>query len=132
MSVAPSARGRVLVLDDDPVVLSTIRRALAREHEVVICSDPHEALAKIACQGDFDLVLSDLMMPVMGGREFLEAVVRLAPPLAHKTVFLTGGAFTPEARRFLEQDGRRFLSKPFDIHVLRELASSATRARDGG
>ena len=130
-SIVSERRGRVLVLDDDPVVLTTIRRALSREHEVTICSDPREALHQIACQGRFDLVLCDLMMPVMGGREFIEAAVRLAPQIAHKTVFLTGGAFTPEARTFLDDARIRCLSKPFDIHALRKLAADAASAGAG-
>jgi CheY-like chemotaxis protein len=118
-------RGRVLVLDDDPVVLSTIKRALSREHDVTVHADPRQALGELARSDQFDLVLCDLMMPVMGGREFLESAVRLAPQIAHKTVFLTGGAFTPEARQFLEENRNRCLPKPFDLHLLRELAAEA-------
>jgi CheY-like chemotaxis protein len=121
----PPRRGRVLVLDDDPVVLTTVRRALGREHDVCICSDPQDALSHIARDSAFDLILCDLMMPLMSGCKFLEAAVRLAPHLGPKTVFLTGGAFTPEARGVLEQTRNRCVSKPFDVRALRRLASDA-------
>ncbi len=121
-------RGRILVVDDEPLVASAIRRALDREHDVTVFSDARPALARIAAGARFDLLLCDLLMPEMSGIEFHEEIRRLDPTLARQTLFLTGGAFTDQARAFLEREGVRHLEKPFSLEVLRE----TVRARLAG
>src|SRR5262249_31119297 len=70
----PSAtrRGRVLVVDDEPLIGSGLRMALA-EHDVVTTTNPAEALAWIHDGRRFDVILCDLMMPVMSGMDLYEA-----------------------------------------------------------
>ena len=106
-------RTRVLVVDDEPLVARAAQRLLARTHEVQVAHSGHAALALLE-GGPFDAVLCDLMMPRMTGME-LHARLRLVQPdVARRMVFLTGGVFDAEAERFLRDNARWCMGKPFD------------------
>jgi CheY-like chemotaxis protein len=81
-----------------------------------------EALTEVAKEA-YDLVLCDLMMPVMTGLEFFARLKLLAPERADRVVFLSGGALSVEARALAERMPGRFVEKPFDVHALRALVS---------
>ena len=117
-------RGRILVVDDEPMIGIAIRRTLQREHEVVTLTSAREACARLTGGERFDLVLSDLMMPEMSGVELHQELSRLSPELAARMVFLTGGAFTPYARSFLSEVQNHRLEKPFSAEELRGLVQS--------
>ncbi len=124
-------RGRLLVVDDEPLVGKAVHRVLAAQHEVVVESTAHSALARFERGEAFDLVLCDLMMPQMTGMDLHAAVSRIAPGMAERFVFLTGGAFTPAAREFLERCAPRRIEKPFEPAELREFVGAELRARRG-
>jgi CheY-like chemotaxis protein len=72
----------------------------------------------------FDVVLCDLQMPEMSGSELYETVRQRWPELAQRFIFITGGACSPEARRFLESPGVSCIHKPFQVAELLELIES--------
>jgi CheY-like chemotaxis protein len=74
------------------------------------------------------LILCDLMMPQMTGMQLHAALVEKAPTQAERMVFLTGGAFTPGARAFLEAVPNEYLEKPFDREQLRALVNRKVSA----
>jgi PAS domain S-box-containing protein len=116
---APGARGgrRILVVDDDEGICRLLQRTLS-EHEVQGCTSAAAALERIGAER-FDVVVCDLMMPEMTGMEFHERLLRAHPDLAGRTIFLTGGPFTPTARDFLERSDNPCLEKPFATSALR-------------
>lgn len=118
----PKRRARVLVVDDEPAVGVVLVRVL-REHEVVAVASVVDAVAAIEAAPQFDLVLSDVMMPEQSGVDFFRILQERFAALADRVVFMSGGAFTPAAQVFLE--GRRRLDKPFDARQVRELVASA-------
>jgi PAS domain S-box-containing protein len=120
VEVIPVTHGRVLVVDDEPAVGLAVRRVL-REHEVVVVSTAPAALELIAKGEDFDVILSDLMMPGMSGMDFYTVLAALDPTMAARVVFVTGGAFTPEANAFLDRIANERMDKPFHFKQLREL-----------
>ncbi|HYO58071.1 ATP-binding response regulator [Archangium sp.] len=124
--VVPTAprRGRVLVVDDEPMMGVSIRRTLQREHEVVALTSAREAHELLLRGERFDVILCDVMMPEMSGMELYQELVRRYPEMAERMVFLTGGAFTPSARAFLDMVGNRRLDKPFSSQELRERVQS--------
>jgi len=63
------------------------------------------------------------MMPDMTGMELHAKVRDIAPVLAERTVFLTGGAFTPGAREFLARVPNAWIEKPFEPEALRALVA---------
>ena len=86
-----SQRATVLVVDDDPDTVETMREILEEEgHTVLSAKNGREGL-DIALRDIPDLVLLDLDMPVMDGHAFLEAMKK-APSLAEVTVVVLSGA----------------------------------------
>jgi PAS domain S-box-containing protein len=117
---APGSTARILVVDDEPMIASAMRRALAG-YTLVTETSARAALGRIERGERFDLILCDLMMPDMSGIEFHEALAARFPEEAQRIVFLTGGAFTPATQSFLARVGNRRLDKPFELHSLRAL-----------
>ncbi len=113
-------RARVLVVDDEPLVGAAVRRALGADHEVSVVSGARQALDRLRRE-EFDVILTDLLMPEVSGMELYQAVAQQFPAMAPRMVFVTGGAFTPSARRFMEAHQDRCLEKPFEVAALREL-----------
>ena len=111
-------RGRILVIDDVPAIGRTIAAALP-EHEVIVTSQAAEAFTRFAANELYDVILCDLMMPDLNGRDVVERLKADWPHLAERVVFMTGGAFTAESREFLQRTPHRVLTKPFSIDELR-------------
>jgi C4-dicarboxylate-specific signal transduction histidine kinase len=130
----PSLRGRILVVDDEPQVGVAVRRALAPEHEVLLTTRAAEARRRIALGERFDVILCDLMMPGLTGMDLHADLLRRAPDQAERMIFITGGAVTSQARRFLSASPNPLLEKPFAAAELRAfvnrlLAEKGPRAK---
>ena len=111
-------RGAILVIDDDPIVGAAVRRLLASLHDVVHLTSGEEALARLEAGERYDVILCDIMMPRMTGMQVHDEIRRRWPDLAARIVFITGGAFTPRAKTFLENVPNLVLDKPFELKVL--------------
>jgi PAS domain S-box-containing protein len=120
-------RGKILVVDDEKVVANAVGRVLGTEHDVKILTSAQDALRWIAGGERFDLILCDLMMPIMTGADLHSELARAAPDQAACMVFLTAGAFTPRARAFLEEVPNLRLEKPFELATLRALVHDRLR-----
>jgi EAL domain-containing protein (putative c-di-GMP-specific phosphodiesterase class I)/CheY-like chemotaxis protein len=127
---APAVRRpRVLLVDDDPRILAGLRRQLHRSFQVFTAESGVDGLEKIATEGDFAVVVSDMRMPGMDGAAFL-ARVRAESPQSTR-VLLTGQTELSAAVRAIN-DGQifRFLSKPCPPEVLDKcLQESVVRHR---
>jgi signal transduction histidine kinase len=119
----PAHRGSVLVVDDEPMLGVLTRRILEGDHDVATTTSAKEALDWIKEGRRFDLIVCDLMMPHMTGMDLYEELETLAPEQARRMVFLTGGAFTPRGRQFLDAVPNTCLDKPVDIRKLRTLVN---------
>ena len=108
----PAVR-KILVVDDQPMLAKAIRRMLA-VHDVTVTGSAQDALARVEAGERFDVILSDLMMPGMTGMELYSAIAARVPEQATRMVFMTGGAFTAQARTFFDEVGCPTLEKPFD------------------
>lgn len=107
---------RVLIVDDEPMVLSMAQAVLNRAgHKVETASAGNDALQKVRCD-HFDLLITDLHMPGMAGDELATQVKRIRPTT--KIVLMT--ALPP-----LEQppDIDWVLTKPFSADELRQAAA---------
>ena len=83
-------------------------------HEVTLESDGRKAVARVA-DGDFDIMICDLMMPKMTGMEIHAELLRENPNEASKMIFMTGGVFVEEAEGFLSEVSGRWVEKPIDF-----------------
>ena len=120
-------RGRILVVDDEELVLRSVRRILSQEHDVLAMVSAEEALAVCAGGEKFDLILCDLMMPDMTGMDFHRELSLIAPEQAERMIFVTGGAFTEKARAFLSETPKEHLEKPFYSANLRAIVQRYLR-----
>src|SRR2546429_5535970 len=122
----------VLVVDDEIALRNALLRFLARRGirgEGV--SDGAEAL-RVLQQRNFDVIISDVRMPGMSGREFLERLGRDRPDLVPRVVLSTGDTFAPHTAALLKESGVPTVTKPFDFAMLeRMLREVATRAAAG-
>ncbi|HET8624163.1 MAG TPA: ATP-binding protein [Gemmatimonadales bacterium] len=120
----PAPRLRVLVVDDEPHILHYMRATLeAWGHVVEIAEDGDVALERATAE-QFDVVITDLRMPRLGGREFYEALRRRSPQQADRLVFSTGDTVRGDTLAFLESIRRPYLRKPFGLDELRGLLAS--------
>jgi PAS domain S-box-containing protein len=124
-------RGRIALIDDEPSVLVALQRVLGPHHEVKSFSTPKQALEELPTL-DPDLIFCDVMMPEMSGAELYHRLQANHPTLAERLVFMTGGAFSASARKFLDEVERPILEKPFTADGVRRLASEqVAKARSG-
>lgn len=107
----PGAPLRILVVDDDPRIVTSLARTL-REHVVLGVSGVDAALALLDWDDAFDAVLCDLVMPGRSGVELLRELEVRRPALARRTVFMSGAAFSAEVRRWLDETSAPFVEKP--------------------
>jgi signal transduction histidine kinase/AmiR/NasT family two-component response regulator len=112
-AVKTGPRRRVLIVDDDAALGRAVGRGLSGHHDATIVTSGADALARIGSSEPFDVILMDVMMPEMSGMELYERLRALAPKQAEQVVFLTGGAFSPAAREFLDRVPSPRLDKPF-------------------
>lgn len=129
-SLAPISqrRGRVLVIDDEPMLASAIRRVLINHHDVETTTRAVDALEKLRLGATFDVIFTDLMMPQVTGMELYACICEEFPDHGPRVVFLTGGAFTQAAREFLAAVPNRTLEKPIDRDSLLALVSERVRS----
>ncbi len=111
-------RGRILAIDDEEMVLSTLTRLLVPEYDVRCVGSGHQALELLEGDEKFDLVLCDVMMPGMSGIDLYEELQRSHPGHARRVVFVTGGAPNPVVYEFLRSIPNTWLEKGFTMAEL--------------
>jgi CheY-like chemotaxis protein/two-component sensor histidine kinase len=111
-------RGRVLVVDDEPMLLRAVCMTLREAHDVVSAEGGLEALDLLKADQGFDVVLADLMMARVTGMDLYEAVRLAHPGFEKRILFMTGGAFTAHGREFLARVPNRCIEKPFAREAL--------------
>jgi signal transduction histidine kinase/CheY-like chemotaxis protein len=118
---------RVLVVDDEPHILHYMQATLESwGHEVVVAHDGSQALKRALMQ-PFDLIICDLRMPRLGGREMFQTLSRMHPTVAERIIFATGDTVRGDTLQFLEELGRPFLQKPFKLDALRRVLAGVVK-----
>jgi CheY-like chemotaxis protein len=119
----------ILVVDDDPDILYALSEALSEEgFSVQVAQNGQEALDLIG-EAPPALILLDLMMPVMDGREF-GSRIRSSPDLANiPIIVLSAGRDALSTAEDLDAAG--YLGKPFDLSALLEMTHSAVSSLPG-
>ena len=124
-SCAWSAATTVLLVDDEPIVRRILAAQLAAKGLTVIeAGNGRDALAALSVRR-FDLLITDLQMPVMDGRELLTRVQEDYPLL--RRIVITGYTTMENALEALKLGAVGFAPKPVDPQVLSELVDLALR-----
>lgn len=125
-SAEPAPRGRetILIAEDDPANLRLTTRILESQgYEVISAATPGEALARAREHpGGIDLLLTDVVMPEMNGRDLAKNLLSLYPKM--KRLFMSGYTADVIAHHGVIEDGVHFIQKPFAV------ADLAARVRE--
>ena len=114
-------RPRVLVVDDSELLRRFVERLLGDELDVETVADGAQALERLALSATYDVLLVDLAMPSVNGRELYGIVRTRFPALVDRIVFVTGGAVSDDDDRFLRKVPNAVVMKPFDNAELRDV-----------
>jgi EAL domain-containing protein (putative c-di-GMP-specific phosphodiesterase class I) len=118
----------VLLIDDDPSILRSYGRNLSKAgYEVVTAKDGAEALTLLAASS-FDVIVSDISMPRIGGIELLRAVRER--DLDVPVLLMTAGSVLKPALQAVEYGASQFLLKPLEQNVLQEAVARAIRLHE--
>ena len=121
---------RVLIADDEDSMRSLVARAIAMDgHETVTAQDGAEALEiLIREKGAFDLLLTDIQMPVMDGIALALSAKRDFPDLT--ILLMTGYAAQRERASNLNAIAHDVISKPFSVADIRTAVADALASRN--
>lgn len=111
---------KILIVDDDDLVLACFQRVLSRNFNVETAAGPHAALDAVRAGGQYAVVMSDLRMPGMNGIQLLEKVRELSPTTVG--IVLSGNV---EPGQFKSEVVYRVLDKPCPPQVLTDALSEA-------
>lgn len=125
---APTSRARILLVDDEPLVGTVFQDAFS-DHEVVFYTDAHTALAHLAVDSSFDVVVSDSRMPGMTGASFFDEATRSHPELRSRFVFVTGTIEPEELARLERRSERNVVQKPFSVDAIRACLADIAAAQ---
>jgi len=102
----------ILLVDDDEALADTLKHLLeSRNYLVTTAANGADALHEII-DGDFDVIICDMLMPKMPGDMFYLAVQKTKPELAKRFLFITGNADNPKVDSFLKSIDALVIFKP--------------------
>lgn len=112
----------VLVVDDDDVIRDTLCELLSTDYSCQTADTAEQALAKLEAQA-FHVVLTDISMPGLNGRELLEKVVALYP--GTPVIIISGHSDQEQAQSLMSRGAFEFLLKPFRLEVVEQSVKRA-------
>ncbi len=123
------AKPKILYVDDEKNVLSSFRKLFRDDYRIVTAEDPKEGLVALLQKGPFEVVVSDLIMPLMNGVSFFTRVKELSPETVR--ILVTGYADFDNAVLAVNQGHVfRFLSKPCPPDVLKKAIDDAVEQHE--
>lgn len=114
----------ILVVDDDDIIRETLCELLSEDHTCQPADTAEKALAKLEAQA-FDVVLTDVSMPGLGGLDLLNRVVDLYP--GTPVIIISGLSDQEQAQSLIGRGAFDYLLKPFRLEVVED---SVRRALD--
>ena len=108
----------ILIVDDEKLICMTLERMLSSDYTVYKASNGQEGLDIIRRNGNIDIVLSDIIMPVMDGFEMIETVRAENPDII--IIAMTALYSGKNVTKVMEKGADVYLLKPFDIHQLEQ------------
>jgi CheY-like chemotaxis protein len=108
-------RKRILVVEDEPGIQHLFEDVLRSEGHQVETAGNGRAALDLMDHKEYDLIISDVKMPEISGPELYEAIKRKGSAMEQRVVFVTGDLMNAETVQFVENTGRPWLRKPFDI-----------------
>ncbi|HXI03403.1 MAG TPA: PAS domain S-box protein, partial [Candidatus Saccharimonadales bacterium] len=115
ISMEPLEGKEILVVDDEETILDLLESVLlAAGHRVTTAANGRQALEKIKA-ADYDIIISDVKMPDMGGQKLYESVSEIKPWLKRRMIFSTGDTVNPTTQALFQRTGNLHIAKPFRL-----------------
>jgi DNA-binding response OmpR family regulator len=119
----------ILLVDDNKEILTVLSDELNDKYEVILASDGREAFLKLK-ESNIDLIVSDVMMPIMDGFEFCK-LIKSSLEFSHIPVILLTAKNTLQSKiTGLELGADAYIEKPFEIDYLSAQITSLIRNRN--
>ncbi|MDD4923939.1 MAG: PAS domain S-box protein [Dehalococcoidales bacterium] len=116
---ASTRKASVLVIDDEATIRTFIRRILEKNgHTVTELDRPVKDNLENLFAAKFDIILLDMKMPGMSGKEFYTAIKKEYPDMARRTIFITGDTSDSTTVKFFKENNLLYIEKPFDQSTL--------------
>lgn len=126
----PPATRRCLVVDDEEDVAETLRELIEREgFEVTVAGNGLDALHALE-EGEYDLLVSDLRMPLLSGPELYERLNETRPDMVRRMAFITGDTIGDRISEFARTSDRPILEKPFTRAGIKALLAALSSAHE--
>ncbi len=119
--------GRVLVVDDDPAILELCSEVLSQDGHRVETAENGKVALELIRNGEFDVILSDILMPELDGLELLRGVRER--DLDVPVILMTGNPNTETALQAIDHGALHYLIKPMSIDALSQAVTQAVRLR---
>ncbi len=115
---------KIMIIDDDPLICQGLSQALKDEYEVVSTTSGEEALEMVKKE-DFDVVLTDLVMPKVGGMRILKEIKGIKPEI--RVIMITAYATVENAIEALKEGATDYIPKPFDLDKVQKVVKRALK-----
>jgi CheY-like chemotaxis protein len=132
MSIAKDSdqplRGKSVLVVEDRLSIANLLAEILSLHGHIVDTVPNGSMALRQLRGRaYDLIMSDLQMPVLDGLGLYRELARSRPELLGRIVFVTGNAEEPAWQRFLSDTGTPCISKPFTIESVHRVTQQLLR-----
>ena len=107
---------RILLAEDDDSMRNFLARSIERAGHIVVAVETGTKALPLVASGDFDLLLTDIVMPEMDGIELAQRSANLAPEM--RVMFITGFAAVALNKKDAIPGNAKVLSKPFHLRDL--------------
>lgn len=119
----PKTRKRILVVEDDPEISRYLNEELSRDFLVTVCDNGRQALDLLVKNvNKYELVISDVMMPVMDGLEMLHNIRQNTDINSIPVILLTARITDQDNIEGLQHGADAYITKPYNIEVVRSTA----------
>lgn len=113
---------KILIVDDDKTLLSALKSVLDQENSVTVCNDGKKAI-DLCKNENFDLIITDLMMPGANGLEVLTETRKIDPDSL--VVLITGFASLETAVQAIREGAYDYITKPFKLEEIKIIVNNA-------
>ena len=129
VSAVAGGTEKILVVDDEPLIRDLAKRILEKSGYSVLTAGSGKEGIEVYAQhkSDIALVILDLIMPEMGGKQCLEELLKINPQV--KALIASGFAIKGDTKSFVDSEAKGTVSKPFNM---RELLRAVRHVLDGG
>lgn len=122
---------KILVIDDSSINRTVLKGILKNEYEIIEAKNGKEALEIIQeHNGDFSLILLDLMMPIMNGYEFLENLQKDSEFSSIPVIVETSNTSSEDEIKSLYSGASDFIVKPYEPEIIKNRVNSIIRLRE--